>query len=654
MVRGALKLATGAIGLALAVVLVIGLASPGFALAAARPVVTHVSPAHGSTLGGNTVNIRGRHFTAHGHSLVRKVIFGKRAATKVKVHSATWITVRVPKGTGTVNVRVTTAAGTSAKLSADRYTYKVPAPRVTGLNPTAGPTLGGATVTISGSGFSGASAVTFGATAASSFSVSSAGKIVATAPAGTGTVDVTVTTPAGTSATSAADQYSYYILAAVTGLSPTSGPAVGGTKVTITGSVLYAASAVTFGTTSAVFKAISNSKIVATAPPGTGTVDVRVTTPAGTSAAVTAAKYTYVAAPAVTGLSPTTGSTLGGTKVTITGSVFGGASAVKFGTSAAASFSVSSASEIVATAPAGTGTVDVRVTTPAGTSAVVTADRYTYVAPLITVTGVSSIADVPVAYGTSLGAAEAALPTTVGITLSDATSPTVDVTWAQGSPPYDGSTAGSYAFVGTLTNLPVGVTNPSGKTAAVNVNVAAPLLITVTGVNSIADVPVAYGTSLSAAEAALPTTVGITLSDATSPTVDVTWAQGSPPYDGSSAGSYAFVGTLTNLPAGVTNPSGLTAAVNVNVAASSDTAIASTLGNVDNSALTITAVPSDTTAGALKAGLSATDGSLQTYAVFESDGTTVVSDDSALTSDDLLVVTAANGSATASYTITVT
>ena len=560
MVRGALKLATGAIGLALAVVLVMGLASPGFALAAARPVVTHVSPAHGSTLGGNTVNIRGRHFTAHGHSLVRKVIFGKRAATKVKVHSATWITVRVPKGTGTVNVRVTTAAGTSAKRSADRYTYKVPAPRVTGLSPTAGSTLGGATVTISGSGFSGASAVTFGTTAAASFSVSSAGKIVATAPAGTGTVDVTVTTRAGTSATSAADRYSYYIPAAVTGLSPSTGPAVGGTKVTITGSVLYAASAVTFGTTSAVFKVTSNSKIVATAPPGTGTVDVRVTTPAGTSAAVTADKYTYVAAPAVTGLSPTTGSTLGGTEVTITGSVFGGASAVKFGTTAAASFSVSSASKIVATAPAGTGTVDVRVTTPAGTSAVVTADRYTYVAPLITVTGVSSIADVPVAYGTSLGAAEAALPTTVGITLSNATSPTVDVTWAKGSPPYDGSSAGSYAFVGTLTNLPVGVTNPSG----------------------------------------------------------------------------------------------LTAAVNVNVAASSDTAIASTLGNVDNSALTITAVPSGTTAGALKAGLSATDSSLQTYAVFESDGTTVVSDDSALTSDDLLVVTAANGSATASYTITVT
>ena len=559
MLRGALKLATVVLGLALGVVLVMGWASPGFALAAAKPVVTHVSPAHGSTLGGNTVTIRGRRFAAHGHRLVKKVTFGTRAATKVKVHSATWITVRAPKGSGAVNVRVTTAAGRSVKVSADKYTYKVPALKVTGLSPTTGSTLGGTEATITGSGFAGATAVSFGTTSAALFSVSSDTTIHVTAPAGTGTVDVTVTTPAGTSATSAADQYNYYAPAAVNGLSPTSGPAVGGTTVTITGSVLYAASAVRFGTASAVYTVISNSKIVATAPAGTGTVDVRVTTPAGTSAAVTADKYTYVAAPAVSGLSPTSGPAVGGTKVTITGSVFSGASAVKFGTTAAASFSLSSASKIVATAPPGIGTVDVRVTTPAGTSAVVTADRYTYAAPLIKVTAVSSIADVPVANGTSLSAAKAALPTTVGVSLSNGTSPTVDVTWAEGSPAYDGSTAGSYPFVGTLSNLP----------------------------------------------------------------------------------------------AGVTNPSGLTAAVNVNVPASSDTAIVSTLGNVDNTALTITAVPADTTAGALKAALSATDGSVQTYAVYESDGTTGVSDDSGLTSDDLLVVTAADGSTTASYMITV-
>src|SRR5664280_1535098 len=103
MSRRAHKLATVVLGLALAVVLLMAWASPGFALAAAKPVVTRVSPAYGSTLGGNTVTIRGRRFAAHGHSLVKKVTFGTRAATKVKVHSATWITVRAPKGSGAVN-----------------------------------------------------------------------------------------------------------------------------------------------------------------------------------------------------------------------------------------------------------------------------------------------------------------------------------------------------------------------------------------------------------------------------------------------------------------------------------------------------------------------------------------------------------------------
>ncbi|WP_414631901.1 IPT/TIG domain-containing protein, partial [Brevundimonas sp. UBA4553] len=53
---------------------------------------------------------------------------------------------------------------------------------------------GGTSVIISGTNFSGATAVTFGATAASGFTVNSATQITATAPAGTGTVDIRVTT----------------------------------------------------------------------------------------------------------------------------------------------------------------------------------------------------------------------------------------------------------------------------------------------------------------------------------------------------------------------------------------------------------------------------------------------------------------------------
>ena len=65
-------------------------------------------------------------------------------------------------------------------------------------------------VTITGTGFTGATAVDFGGTnAATNVQVVSATEITATSPAGTGTVDVTVTTAGGTSTTSSADQFTY-------------------------------------------------------------------------------------------------------------------------------------------------------------------------------------------------------------------------------------------------------------------------------------------------------------------------------------------------------------------------------------------------------------------------------------------------------------
>jgi hypothetical protein len=64
-------------------------------------------------------------------------------------------------------------------------------------------------VTITGTGFTDATAAKFGSTTAKSFTVNSATSITAVSPKGRGTVDVTVTTPAGTSPTGAADQFTY-------------------------------------------------------------------------------------------------------------------------------------------------------------------------------------------------------------------------------------------------------------------------------------------------------------------------------------------------------------------------------------------------------------------------------------------------------------
>ena len=65
-------------------------------------------------------------------------------------------------------------------------------------------------MTITGTDFTGATAVEFGSTRSHRLSRStSSTSITATSPAGTGTVDVTVTTAGGTSATSSADQFTY-------------------------------------------------------------------------------------------------------------------------------------------------------------------------------------------------------------------------------------------------------------------------------------------------------------------------------------------------------------------------------------------------------------------------------------------------------------
>ncbi len=167
----------------------------------------------------------------------------------------------------------------------------------------------------------------------------------------------------------------------VSGVSPNTGPAAGGTQVTVSGSNLSSGS-VAFGATAATGVACSASSCTATAPAGSGTVDVRVSTTGGTSPTSGADRFTYQAPPAqpvVSGVSPNTGPAAGGTQVTVSGSNLSSGS-VAFGATAATGVACS-ASSCTATAPAGSGTVDVRVSTTGGTSPTSGADRFTYQAP---------------------------------------------------------------------------------------------------------------------------------------------------------------------------------------------------------------------------------------------------------------------------------
>ncbi len=343
---------------------------------------------------------------------------------------ADWLTVDpsqgriVPEGSQAIYVRADTTLltagrysasisfssnGGGASISAILIVASRPlspgTPVVSSISPTSGPAAGGTTVTITGSGFTGASQVLFG-TAASSFSVNSDTQITVVSPAGSGMVYVTVTTPKGTSATSIADQFTYQgtppipPIPTIASISPTSGPTTGGTTVTITGSGFTGVSQVLFGTTAVSFTVNSDKQITAVSPAGSGTVDVKVTTPGGTSATSSVDRFTYVPAPTVTGISTNTGPAAGGTSVIIRGSNFAGASKVLFGTIPTTSFTVNSATQITAVSPAGSGTVDVKVTTPGGTSTVSSVDRFTYV-PAPTVTGISTNTG-PAAGGTTV------------------------------------------------------------------------------------------------------------------------------------------------------------------------------------------------------------------------------------------------------------
>ena len=172
----------------------------------------------------------------------------------------------------------------------------------------------------------------------------------------------------------------------VSGISPTSGSTLGGTVVTITGTNFdLVTTTVKFGATAGTAVAcVSATSCTATSPAGSGTADVRVTTPTGGTSPTSAADvFTYNApanGPTVSSIAPTFGPALGGTVVTITGTNFDlVTTTVKFGATAGTAVACATTTSCTATSPAGSGTADVRVTTPTGgISPILAADVFTY------------------------------------------------------------------------------------------------------------------------------------------------------------------------------------------------------------------------------------------------------------------------------------
>ncbi|MCX4586156.1 IPT/TIG domain-containing protein [Streptomyces sp. NBC_01481] len=240
------------------------------------------------------------------------------------------------------------------------------------ISPNQGSTGGGTTVTITGVNLANATAVKFGSKLAT-ITANTPTSVTVGSPSGAGVVDVTVTTVGGTS-----NPLSFFYIGAPfkSVLSPTSGPTAGTNTVTINGTGLSTASAVNFGANAATPTVISDSQLSVVVPQGAGpgAVSVSVTTAGGTNNGLS---YTYVDTPTVTTLSPNSGSTSGGTAVTITGTNLSTTQSITFD-GVTAPFTVVSSTTVSVVTPTGTaGAVDVVVTTTGGSATEV--GGFTYV-----------------------------------------------------------------------------------------------------------------------------------------------------------------------------------------------------------------------------------------------------------------------------------
>ncbi len=423
-----------------------------------------------------------------------------------------------PAGTGTQNVTVTvTLPGGEAATSNGLAFEYVPAPTVTSVSPTSGPVTGGTDVTVTGTHFQPGAHVVFGPSDGSAglagdstgtpVSVLSSSSILVTAPPGlVGATNVVVVNPDGQSGalkSGSAGHYSYTGTApSITSVSPPTGSSLGGTTVTITGAGFLANAKVAFAasgelsppTGTSVTVSADGTQITAkTAAHAAGIVDVVVTNPGGGMATKTGA-FEFITPPdppAITSLSVVTGTSLGGTQLTIKGANFSAGTSVSFGGTAAAGAAALDDKTITVRTPAhASGLVDVTVTLPDTRFATKTS-AFTFdaaAAPAITSvtpgTGPSGT-EITIAgsgFATTADPANAASPAIVSVGSAAACVPgqtsASDSTCLEQVPPVSGCTTDCFhpivrsptSIVGLVPNAPGGtktvtVKNPDGQTA---------------------------------------------------------------------------------------------------------------------------------------------------------------------------------------------
>jgi thermitase len=230
------------------------------------PTISTYSPASGGV--GSTVTVTGTRFTG-----TTSVTLGFVNAS-FTVDSPTQITATVPSGVSYGRWRVSNPVWTAIDPVVFTVTGGGGGPFT--VSPAMAPA--GSAVTLTGSGFTGATAVSLGFVNAS-FTVDSPTQITATVPPGVGYGYWRVTTGAGTSVSPLVFTVSS---PAISSFSPTNGGA--GSTVTITGAGFTGATSVTLGFVNASFTVDSPTQIRVTVPPGVSYGRWRVANPVWTAA----------------------------------------------------------------------------------------------------------------------------------------------------------------------------------------------------------------------------------------------------------------------------------------------------------------------------------------------------------------------------------
>jgi hypothetical protein len=192
-------------------------------------------------------------------------------------------------------MKVQVSIGGKVHQTAVVHGYPAPAPAVTSMSVHAGAAGGGTVVTIKGINFRHVTGVYFGSALVKTVAVVSPTELTVKSPSGKQASYLTVVTrDGGPSPLTGRSVFNFLAKPGLGKLSPASGPAGGGTTVTITGSGFAFVKKVYFGTKLAAhFKVVSSREIKVSAPPGTGTVQVRVVTAGGTTPVTAGGSFSY-------------------------------------------------------------------------------------------------------------------------------------------------------------------------------------------------------------------------------------------------------------------------------------------------------------------------------------------------------------------------